>query len=92
MMEGILKLQEVKVVTIALQTEKSSHSAMVDFYTGLFNAFVPEDSPETIAAVGYPPIIAFYQEQAQFHQCRVLWVEAKMIRYAGICDQNSAAL
>jgi len=87
-----LPLMQVAIVSHLLFKERDYHSDMAQFYFSAFNGYETGETPETVAAIGYPPLKAFYQEQAQYHQTRVLRAEAKISQYRGIVDRNSPAL
>jgi hypothetical protein len=62
-----------------LVAEREAHSGFANFYNDLFNSLVPDVDPA--AKQQYTPLQVFAQEQAQYHQCRVLQLEAKMSRF-----------
>lgn len=86
-------LSQVMSVSYLLYKEKEFHVVMAGFYHTLFNSLCdPEADPVEVAKNEYDAVRQFYQQQAVYHQCRVLRMSAKIEQYEGAVDKLSAPL
>jgi Zn-dependent M16 (insulinase) family peptidase len=87
-----VQLSQVVNVSNLLYKEKEFHQVMGSFYHTLFNSMDAGGDPVEVVQKGYSDLRQFYQQQAQYHQCRVLRMSAKIEQYAAAVDNLTAPL